>query len=132
MFYMQILLSIALGFVIGLEREFAGKSAGIRTIMLISLGATILTIVSLQMADVNNTRLMAQIVVGIGFIGAGCIMQSKGEVKGLTTATSIWLASAVGILVGCNYYVEAVVITLLIVFILYLVGLIRNKLFKGE
>lgn len=118
----RLLLASILGGMIGLERELSGKPAGLRTTMLICVGATLLTELSLQIAGLGTeggfrsdpARLAAQIVPGIGFIGAGAILHGRGRVTGLTTAATLWVATAIGIAVGAGAYVEAIGTTLLV------------------
>jgi putative Mg2+ transporter-C (MgtC) family protein len=104
---------VILGGAIGLEREISGKPAGLRTNILICLGSALLTDVSLRIGIVNGTRvgdparLAAQIVSGVGFLGAGTIMQAKGKITGLTSAATIWVVAAIGIAVGAGMYFEA-------------------------
>ena len=105
-------LSLALGSAIGLEREVSDKSAGLRTNVLISVGATLFTLVSLKLASISDpARVAAQIVTGIGFIGAGSIMRDGDRVTGLTTAATIWTVAAIGMSVGFGYYILACMTT---------------------
>ncbi|HVT18957.1 MAG TPA: MgtC/SapB family protein [Thermoanaerobaculia bacterium] len=103
-------LSAALSGVIGAEREWTGKAAGLRTHMLITIGATLLTHIShftAGGAPWDGGRIAAQIVSGIGFIGAGTILQARGAVHGLTTAAGLWASAAMGIAVGGGFFKEA-------------------------
>lgn len=104
----KIFLSIALGGAVGLEREFNDKPAGLRTNLLICLGSTLFTIFSAKMAVgtpmADPTRIAAQIVTGIGFLGAGAILREGTHVIGLTTAATIWVVAAIGTGVGCGHY----------------------------
>ena len=106
-------MAVLLGGAIGLEREISGKPAGLRTNILICVGSALLTDVSMHIGVVNGARwgdparLAAQIVSGVGFIGAGTIMQSKGKISGLTSAATIWVVAAIGIAVGAGLYFEA-------------------------
>ncbi|HZF10044.1 MAG TPA: MgtC/SapB family protein [Thermoanaerobaculia bacterium] len=112
----KIGLSALLAGVIGAEREWTGKWAGLRTHMLIAVGATLVTETSLHFGD--SGRLAAQVVSGVGFLGAGTIIQSRGAVHGLTTAAGLWVAAALGIAVGAGAYGEAVVATAALLLIL--------------
>jgi len=108
--FLRILLAAGLGAAVGLERQLSGKVAGIRTNMLICLGAAVLTILSEQMGVRYNdsvARIAAQIVSGVGFLGAGVIIRDRGGVHGLTTAATIWLVASVGMAVGAGYYALA-------------------------
>jgi putative Mg2+ transporter-C (MgtC) family protein len=119
---LKILLSAILGGIIGLEREISHKGAGLRTNILIAIGSTLLTILSFKFAilgkNVDPSRIAAQIVTGIGFLGAGAIIQARFSIHGLTTAASIWTVSAIGISVGSGYYLISFLITIFVVIIL--------------
>jgi len=107
----KVLLSVAAGGVIGVEREFRDKAAGFRTLIFICGGATIFTILSVKLAGDNDpARIAAQIVTGVGFLGAGAIMRDSQRVTGLTTAAAIWLTAALGMVIGAGEYVLAGVI----------------------
>lgn len=113
----QFLLTIVCGFLIGMEREYSGKSIGIRTVSLLTLGSTLFAILSTRIAGADHARIIAQIVSGVGFLGAGVIFKDGATVKGLTTATTIFVAAAVGCLIGVEYFKEAFIATLIIIFI---------------
>jgi putative Mg2+ transporter-C (MgtC) family protein len=133
----RLVLAAILGGVVGLEREVSGKPAGLRTNLLICVGASLLMELSIGVAAFANAanlaegvpfradpaRIAAQIVSGIGFLGAGTILQARGSVVGLTTAATIWVVAAIGMAVGAQAYWEATGATLLVV--LALVGLGR-------
>ena len=122
----SIILATFLGAAIGLERELSGKSAGLRTNLLICLGAAIFTIISKRMVDVTEgsiTRIAAQIVTGVGFLGAGAVIQDRRGVHGLTTAATIWLVASIGMACGAGFYALAVVSTLIALVVL--VGLLK-------
>ena len=137
---LKLLLATVLGGAIGLEREVAGKPAGLRTNILICVGAALFTHLSITIAQIgftpdgrpygDTTRIAAQIVSGIGFLGAGAILHAHGAVVGLTTAATIWVVAAVGAAVGAGAYVEGVGTSVLI--ILVLVGLrpVERKLLQ--
>jgi len=112
----KLLLAVTLGGLIGLEREMHAKAAGLRTITLITVGATLFTMLSL---DFGDDRVIANIVTGVGFLGAGAILFSEGRVKGLTTASSIWVAAAVGMAIGLGEYWLAGVAALVVFIILW-------------
>ncbi|UCG57414.1 MAG: MgtC/SapB family protein [Phycisphaerales bacterium] len=103
---LSVLLAVGLGAAIGLERQRSGKAAGLRTNMLICLGAAVFTMISKQMAEPNGsvTRIAAQIVTGVGFLGAGAIIQDRGGIHGLTTAATIWLVASIGMACGAGLY----------------------------
>lgn len=116
----QLLLSVVLGGAVGIEREFRGKPAGLRTNILICVGATLFTVLSYRLSSNRGDpgRVAAQILTGVGFIGAGTIMHMRGAVTGLTSAATIWVVAAVGMAVGSGAYVEALGATLLIMLVL--------------
>lgn len=128
---LRMLLAAILGGVIGFERESKGKAAGLRTHMLVALGAA-LFILGPQQAGVTNDELMRVLqglVAGVGFLGAGTILKHAGEeeVTGLTTAASIWLTAAIGVTVGMGHQATAVVSTLLALAILSSAGKIAGR-----
>lgn len=116
----SIVLAVVLGAAIGVEREFSGKAAGLRTNILICLGAAAFTIISKRMAGEADslTRIAAQVVTGVGFLGAGAIIQDRGGVHGLTTAATIWFVASLGVACGAALYKLALIMTLLAVFVL--------------
>jgi putative Mg2+ transporter-C (MgtC) family protein len=116
----QLVLAVILGGVIGLERELKGKPAGLRTNILISIGATLFTVLSMRMAAEKGDpgRVAAQILAGVGFIGAGTILHTRGAVTGLTSAATIWVVAAIGMALGTGAYVEAVGTTAIVMIVL--------------
>jgi putative Mg2+ transporter-C (MgtC) family protein len=118
---LRLTVGLVLGAVIGFERELHRQPAGFRTHSLVALGAALFTVVSafgFTGDSVDPTRIAAQIVSGIGFIGAGTILQYRGHIRGLTAAASLWSVAAIGTAAGAGLYVVAVVGTLLILVIL--------------
>ena len=104
----KLLLSILIGSLIGAEREYRDKSAGFRTLIFICVGATLFTMFSIKMAnDSDPARIAAQIVSGVGFLGAGAILRDQRRIVGLTTAAMIWLTAALGMGVGSGNYLLA-------------------------
>lgn len=130
--YKQLLLALALGAFIGVEREVAHKSAGVRTHALVALGSALFTIISQSLAGptIDPTRIAAQIVTGIGFLGAGMIVFDQSRVKGLTTAAGVWTAAAIGMAVGFNLNSLAVFSTFLTVMIFVVLWPIERKFVK--
>lgn len=129
----ELLLAVLVGGLIGLEREASGKPAGLRTNILICLGATLITDVSLGLGDLgtsraDSARLAAQIVSGIGFLGAGTIMQARGTVTGLTSAATLWVVAAIGIAIGSRHTVEAIGAAFLVLLILFPLGEVERRL----
>lgn len=115
----KIIMALVIGAVIGAEREYRNKSAGFRTVMLITLGSAIFTIMSQRICPHDPDRIAANIVTGIGFLGAGAIFKEDNRMSGLTTAASIWTAAALGMAIGNGYYVLAIGGMLLILIILF-------------
>ena len=115
-----VLCSVACGLLIGAERETKQKPAGLRTITLICVGSTLFTFASILIAGewADRTRIAAQVVTGVGFLGAGAILQHRGTIVGLTTGATIWTAAAIGVLVGGGYGAAGLVLTLLVVALL--------------
>ena len=116
-----VLLAVGCGTVIGLERQLKHKAAGLRTNILICLGAAVFTIISREMASGSQdsiTRIAAQIVTGVGFLGAGAVIQDRGGVHGLTTAATIWLMASIGMACGARFYGLAILSTILALVVL--------------
>ncbi len=132
----RLLLATVLGGLIGLERELSGKPAGLRTNILICVGATLIMDVSRTVAaagvggPADPGRIAAQVVSGIGFLGAGTILVERGSVVGLTTAATIWVVAAIGLAIGSDAYVAAVGTTALVVVTLILLGWLEGYLFE--
>jgi uncharacterized membrane protein YhiD involved in acid resistance len=119
----KLCIAVLLGGAIGLEREIVGKPAGLRTNILIAVGSTLITIMSVRFAAdgrADPSRVAAQIVTGVGFLGAGSILQSRAAVIGLTTAATIWAVAGIGIAIGAGYVPIAVTATLIILLCLTL------------
>jgi putative Mg2+ transporter-C (MgtC) family protein len=120
------------GAVIGLERELKAKPAGFRTNILICLGAAIYMCVGLLLVDqiggeFDPTRVAAQVVTGIGFIGAGCILQSGGRVTGLTTAATIWVVASIGLVAGAGFPLLAFISAWMVVITLAVLGKVESR-----
>lgn len=121
----KLVLSLLLGATIGIERRRKGQIAGLRTFALISMGATLAMLISIYipqeymgLKNGDPGRIAAQVVSGVGFLGAGAIIQMKGSVRGLTTAAGIWMTACIGLAVGSGMYLISIIATLLIIFIL--------------
>ncbi len=111
----QICFSLLLGGLLGWQRECAGRPAGIRTYSIVTVGATLFTILSIYgFNDDSPSRIASEVVLGIGFIGAGTIFRKEDHVEGLTTAAGLWIAAAIGMAVATGLYLLAGVTTLLI------------------
>jgi putative Mg2+ transporter-C (MgtC) family protein len=121
----RLLLAAALGAVIGLEREWRNKDAGLRTNILITIGSALFTLMSIEITDAttgDTSRIAAQIVTGVGFLGAGAILRTDAGIQGLTTAATIWVNAALGVAVGGGEYQLAVIgtaVTLVVLLVLH-------------
>lgn len=134
----KLFLSMVLGSMVGWERKRKGQIAGIRTFALISMGATLAMILSiyvpqeyLGLKNGDPGRIAAQVVTGIGFLGAGAIIQMKGSVRGLTTAAGIWIVAAIGMAVGVGMYAVSFVSTGLILVVLLPLEQIEHRIHAG-
>ena len=118
-FSIRLFVAILAGALIGIERQWHHKSAGLRTNALVALGAAVYILISLSLVDQGGepTRIISQVVTGVGFLGAGVILHQGADVQGLTTAATIWCSAAVGCLAGLGYYEETLVATLMIIFV---------------
>ena len=125
----RLLVAAILGGIIGLERQLRHKPAGLRTNIFICFGAAMFTVLSKQLAatDADSTRIAAQIIPGIGFIGAGSILHSRGSVTGLTTASTLFVVASVGMAVGGGLYITAVFATVLILVALAVLGNLEGR-----
>jgi putative Mg2+ transporter-C (MgtC) family protein len=132
-YFVRLVIALLVGGAIGLEREFKGKPAGMRTNMLICIGSCLIMIISIEIARSaprvgDPGRIAAQVVTGIGFLGAGTIMRSRFHVVGLTTAATIWSLSALGLAIGAGYILLSVFVAFLITGTLIAIGYIEAKL----
>lgn len=110
----KFLMATLLCGLIGIEREFRSKQAGLKTMIMIGLGATLFTILSVKIGTNSHDRIASNIVTGIGFLGAGVIFKEDNQVKGLTTACVIWIAAAIGMAIGAGYFEQAIGVTLVV------------------
>lgn len=136
---LKLTLAILLGGLIGGEREYKSRPAGLRTHMLVCIGATLVQITSINYysqfdigANVDPMRLGAQVISGIGFLGAGAIIKEGVSIRGLTTAASIWLVGCLGLTIGAGLYIESIVATLCIYIALKSFKALEVKLSKGR
>lgn len=133
---LKLLLAVGLGGLIGLERETSQKPAGFRTNILICVGSTMVMIVSgliLQGKEGSGgdlTRIAAGVITGIGFIGAGTIIQAQGAVVGLTTGATLWAVGGLGIVIGAGYYLPAIIFTAIIILTLVIFRQIEGQYMK--
>ena len=120
-FIFRLLAAMATGGIIGVERELSNKSAGLKTNMLVSIGASIYVLINLsiiaEQGEGDPTRIIGQIVTGIGFLGGGVILHRGANVHGLTTAATIWCSAAIGCLAGLGMYLEAGICTLAVLIV---------------
>jgi putative Mg2+ transporter-C (MgtC) family protein len=128
----RLMLAAFLGGIIGLERELKRRPAGLRTNMFICFGSAMFTILSTELAGQwgigDHTRIAAQIIPGIGFIGAGSILHDKGGVSGLTTAATLFVVASIGMAAGSGLYLLAIFATMLIYLALHLLGILERQL----
>lgn len=128
-FALRIAAAALAGLLIGMEREYKNKSAGLKTNALVALGASVFVLVSLQFEGdkwVDTSRVLSQVVVGIGFLGAGVIFQKGNKIEGLTTSATIWCSAAVGCLAALGMFMELALITVVIVLINMIFGYFDN------
>lgn len=118
--FTRVLIAFLLGALIGWERERHGISAGIRTYGAISLGACVFGVLSISMVGADPSRIAAQVVTGVGFLGGGVIFRQGDYVSGLTTAATLWATAAVGLAVGFGLYLISILTSILIYLLLYL------------
>jgi putative Mg2+ transporter-C (MgtC) family protein len=140
---LQLVAAAGLGMLLGMERSLAGKTAGMRTYGLVSMGACLFVVVSIAVAEsfasftnVDPLRILEAVITGVGFIGAGIILFQESTLKGLTTAAGLWISAGIGITVGYGLYILAICATLLALFIFtamwYLEQRIRTSLGREE
>lgn len=130
-------LAVLMGGAIGLERQIAGKPAGLRTNILICLGSALMMDLSMNLIGPDGrvgdpARMAAQVVTGIGFIGAGTIMQSKGNISGLTSAATIWTVAAIGLTIGAGFFVEGLGATAMVLIVLLVLGQLEHRLVRTQ
>ncbi|MGD0572314.1 MAG: MgtC/SapB family protein [Sedimentisphaerales bacterium] len=129
------LLAIGCGAIIGIERQFKHKPAGLRTNIMICLGAAVFTLISERMAlgsQDSVTRIASGIVTGVGFLGAGAVIQDRGGIHGLTTAATIWLVASIGMACGARLYYLAVITTFLALVVLVGLGRVDKYLNRND
>lgn len=128
----RLLVSILCGAVVGIEREWARKGAGLRTLILICMGSTLYMAVSELLGirlgpNYDISRIASQVVVGVGFIGGGAILVARGRVVGLTTAATIWVTAAIGLIIGLGYPFFGLLITGIVMIILVLLRVVEAR-----
>lgn len=132
---LRLVLAVLLSGLVGLEREVKGRAAGFRTHILVCAGSTLVMLTGIYLAaaergigNVDPTRLAAQVVSGVGFLGAGTIIQFRDSVRGLTTAASVWAAAGIGLAVGAGFYVGAISTTLIVLIVLFALSNFERRL----
>ena len=130
--FVRLLAAVIFSGIIGIEREINGSQAGLRTHILVGLGSSLAMLISIYgFEDGDPARLAAQVIPGIGFIGAGTIMRHGADIKGLTTAATLWLAAMLGLAAGNGYYVGGIIVTifslLILTFLRYFEAMITKK-----
>ncbi len=127
----KILIALVLGGMIGIERDIRDKAAGFRTLMFICVGSTLFTILSSKVSSMGTGdigRIAANIVSGVGFLGAGVILRERGQIKGLTTASTIWLVAAIGMAVGAGEFLFSLIVTIVTLIVLWFFPLIERHI----
>lgn len=135
--FSRIIIAFVLSGLIGFEREFFGHEAGLRTHILVCVGSTLIMLTALSLSDIyksqfsiDPSRIAANVVTGIGFLGAGAIMRSREGVKGLTTASSLWVVAALGLSVGCGFLKLSVFVTFIVLSVLWFLRKIEKALLR--
>ncbi len=133
------LLALIMGGIIGAERQLHRKAAGLRTHILVCVGSTLMMLVSIFIyytfkdeTNIDPGRIAGQVISGIGFLGAGTIIVSRGSVRGLTTAATLWITAAVGLAIGCGFYLGAMITTIIIVLSLICLETFEEKFLLKE
>ena len=135
--FLRLVVAVGLGLVVGAERLLVHKEAGMKTHALVSIGAALFALVSeelvqkyINLPGLNPTLIPAQIVLGIGFLGAGLIMLQGSRLRGLTTATGLWVVAGIGLASGLGFYALAIIATILVILILTLVNILEKPIRK--
>ena len=115
---LHLLIALVIGAVIGAEREYRSKSAGLRTMIMVSVSSCLFTILSIRIGMDSHDRIAANILTGLGFLGAGVIFKDENRISGITTATTIWMTSALGMAVGAGYTMLGVLATAVVLIVL--------------
>ncbi|MEI6863092.1 MAG: MgtC/SapB family protein [Candidatus Omnitrophota bacterium] len=136
---LRLIMAVVLSGIIGFEREFHGRAAGFRTHILLCIGSTLVMLTSIHIFDVYNAmvpcdpaRMAAGVVTGIGFLGAGTIMHSKSSVKGLTTATSLWVVAGIGLAVGSGMYFASIATTVITMVTLFFFSRMEHAMIRKD
>ncbi|MCS7184028.1 MAG: MgtC/SapB family protein [Patescibacteria group bacterium] len=124
----RLILGVIIGAIIGAERSFFHKQAGLRTFSLTCLGATLFSVISLNFDTEGTARLLANIIVGIGFLGGGLIYFHQEKLQGVTTAAALWVTAAIGTAIGQGYYFETFITSLLVLLILSVLPSVERRI----
>lgn len=130
----RVVVILILAGLIGFERETINTPAGLRTNILVGLGSTLIMVLSIMLAteststQIDPGRIAGQVITGIGFLGAGAIIQSRGSIRGLTSAATIWIVAAIGLVVGAGYYLIAIIATVAVLITLHLLPILEHRL----
>ncbi|MFH2144916.1 MAG: MgtC/SapB family protein [Candidatus Omnitrophota bacterium] len=132
---LRILLAAVLSGIVGFERELHGRAAGLRTTILVGVGSCLIMLTSMHLfelykglASVDPGRIAAQVVSGIGFLGAGTILRFRASVRGLTTAAALWAVAGIGLAVGCGFFAPALISTSVIIIVLISLSRLENRI----
>lgn len=136
---LRLLLSVVLGGLIGLERQFRRRDAGLRTHILVCMGSCLIMLTSMYVFDIYNsrvaldpTRIAAGVITGIGFLGAGAIIKDRERVRGLTTAASLWVVSGIGLAIGCGFYSGGLIAAAMVLIALFFFRRLEGVVFGRE
>ncbi|MGY5355960.1 MgtC/SapB family protein [Wenyingzhuangia sp. IMCC45467] len=135
-FIIRLIVALVAGLCIGFERQWRHKSAGLKTNMLVAAGSAIFVLLSVKFSELNEdvdvTRIVAQVVTGVGFLGAGVIFREGTNVHGLTSAATIWCSAAIGCVAATGFYIETLICTLLVLIVNISIQSIDNWLKKRK
>ena len=124
----RLLIALGIGAIIGAEREYRSKSAGLRTMIMVSLSSCLFTIMSLKIGVDSHDRIAANILTGLGFVGAGVIFKDENRISGITTATTIWMTAALGMAAGAGYEMLSLFATFIVLIVLIFLIYVQEKL----
>lgn len=124
----RLLIALGIGAIIGAEREYRSKSAGLRTMIMVSLSSCLFTIMSLKIGVDSHDRIAANILTGLGFVGAGVIFKDENRISGITTATTIWMTAALGMAAGAGYEILSLFATFIVLIVLIFLIYVQEKI----
>jgi putative Mg2+ transporter-C (MgtC) family protein len=136
---LRLFLAFIMGGIIGAERQLHRKAAGLRTHTLVCVGSTLMMLISIfiyytfkEETNIDPSRIVGHVISGIGFLGAGTIIVTRGSIRGLTTAATLWATAAVGLAIGCGFYLAAMLTTVIIILALICLGTFEEKFLLKE